>query len=86
MNQIMIACCRSTPCKITSAASFGCNIPAANPYRADSYAISLFLQNTQGCAYFFLFATVLFGPFLVLALVLVFWPRTGRPFLWRIPR
>jgi hypothetical protein len=36
-------------------------------------------------AYFFLLATVLLGPFLVLAFVFVFCPRTGSPFLWRIP-
>ena len=36
--------------------------------------------------YFFLFAMVLAGPLRVRALVLVRWPRTGRPFLWRTPR
>src|SRR4051794_16215203 len=36
---------------------------------------------------FFLPATCIrFGPLRVRALVLVFWPRTGRPRRWRIPR
>ena len=34
---------------------------------------------------FFLPATVRFGPFRVRALVLVRWPRTGRPRRWRMP-
>ena len=36
--------------------------------------------------YFFLFATVLFGPLRVLALFLEVCPLTGRPLMWRVPR
>ncbi len=36
--------------------------------------------------YFFLLATVRLGPLQVRALVLVRWPRTGRPLRWRMPR
>ena len=36
--------------------------------------------------YFFLLATVRLGPLQVRALVLVRWPRQGRPLRWRTPR
>ncbi len=36
--------------------------------------------------YFFLLAMVFVGPLRVRALVLLRWPRTGRPRRWRMPR
>src|SRR5210317_1915666 len=50
------------------------------------FAYTLARLGHGSSCYFFLPATVLRGPLRVLAFVLVFCPRTGKPLRWRRPR
>ena len=49
---------------------------------ADAFAVAILVLPP----YFFLLAMVFLGPLRVRALVLLRWPRTGRPLRWRMPR
>ena len=68
-----------------------CTAPFSMFLRSRRFARTLVLALVLAAIYislpyFFLPAMVLFGPLRVRALVLLRWPRTGRPFLWRRPR
>ena len=63
------------------------DVIALTIFGADSafLAAALVAISVPPYGYFFLLATVRFGPLRVRALVLVRCPLTGRPFLWRTP-
>ena len=64
------------------------NILALFPLHADICALLgiICTCHFSNPPYFFLLATVRFGPLQVRALVLVRWPRQGRFLRWRVPR
>ena len=66
--------------------STGADILALSLFSAGFCRSSFVSSHVSVPPYFFLLATVRLGPLQVRALVLVRWPRQGRPLRWRTPR